>query len=96
MSIQKLLNHINVAKHLSNHIIGEHHTPGHRKTFGAIIMMIGVLIVKLTLMFDAWILHFLGDVIGFAIHGVGLIPFVNDVEKPKKEQQKETTKCETC
>lgn len=44
-------------------------------------MFIGVGIVKASAMVDLWIIHFVADVVGYGIHGLGLIVFANLVEK---------------
>lgn len=30
---------------------------------------------------EIFIIHFIGDIIGYALHGIGLIPYIGDLEK---------------
>jgi len=77
----RFLDCINIAKHVTNHLVGKDHTAKHQKIAGAVIMVIGVAIGKLSLLIDAHMVHYIGDVIGYAIHGIGLIPFAKDFEQ---------------
>lgn len=44
-------------------------------------MVFGVSVVQASYLIDVWILHFMADVVGYGIHGLGLIVFTNRVEK---------------
>ncbi len=72
---------LDISKPICNHLIGEHHSQTHRKATGVIIMVFGVGITKFLLIFDPMIIHFIGDIVGYAFHGIGLLPFVNSLEK---------------
>ena len=72
---------LDISKPICNHLIGEHHSQIHRKATGVIIMVFGVGITKFLLIFDPMIIHFIGDIVGYAFHGIGLLPFVNSLEK---------------
>lgn len=77
----RLLDKINVSRYILKHLLGDNHTDKHRKCVGIVIMASGVCLVKATMAIDSFTLHIIGDVVGYAIHGIGLIPFVSDIEK---------------
>lgn len=77
----KFLDCINLSKYINNHLVGKDHTIRHQKIAGIAIMLTGVAIGKLSLLIDAHLIHYIGDVVGYGIHGIGLIPFVKDFEK---------------
>lgn len=79
------LSFINVARKVADHLLGKHHTAKHRKYIGGIMMLFGVGLVKVLGVFDSHILHFFSDVVGYALHGIGLIPFISDFEKCVKD-----------
>lgn len=80
-STRKFVVLLDVSKPICNHLIGECHSQSHRKITGIAIMIFGVGITKVLLIFDPIIIHFIGDIVGYAFHGIGLLPFVNSLEK---------------
>lgn len=85
--MNNLIHKIDVSKHIAHHIAGKDHTVVHRRITGGIIMALGVGLVKLSLMSPIPIIHFFGDLVGFAIHGIGLIPFIKGIEEPEKKTE---------
>lgn len=79
--MRKLFISLDISKPICNHLVGEHHSQSHRKITGIVIMVFGVGITKILLIFDYGIVHFIGDIVGYAFHGIGLLPFVNSLEK---------------
>lgn len=75
----KTLSKCDLTKPLTDHIAGKNHTKTHRRCVGGVILIIGVLISKLG--GDIVVLHVVFDAFGYALHGVGLIPFIADIEK---------------
>ena len=81
-----ILHCLDFSYHISNHLIGPDHTPTHRKVVGVLIMVFGGSLIGIIGEIGHNIIyHVLGDVIGNGVHGIGLIPFIKDVEK-KVEQ----------
>lgn len=78
--LTQLVERINLAKVLANHLFGRRHTDKHRKICGIVVMIAGVSIAKLSVLINYNIVHFMGDGIGYAIHGIGLSPFLSDFE----------------
>lgn len=78
--MNKILETINISKHIANHVAGKHHTNTHRRISGITVMIVGVGIVNASHFCDVFIIHFVADVIGYAVHGLGLIPFVSSIE----------------
>ena len=76
--MQRIVEILNLPKTICHHAIGHHHSPHHRMIAGAGIMCVGVLVAKsAALVSPHWfIVHVTVDIIGYAIHGVGTIPFV--------------------
>lgn len=97
-SVNKLANiiatNLNVSKVICNHLIDEKHTDRHRCFAGVFIMVIGVSISKIHVAYIA--VHFLLDGVGYAIHGIGLIPFVDALSKiAHKDEKKESDENKT-
>lgn len=79
----------NIPHLICNHIIGKEHKIQHRITVGTVIMMIGVLISKGGGGISLVIVHYLSDAIGYGLHGIGLIPwieYITDNVERKNEQ----------
>jgi len=75
-----LFNVLNLPKHICNHLLNDkNHSHVHRMCVGLIIMPIGVFISKCFA--DIHVAHFLCDIVGYAIHGVGLVPFIEVITK---------------
>jgi membrane-associated HD superfamily phosphohydrolase len=87
-----ILANLNVSKVVCNHLISESHSHTHRMIAGIFIMSVGVSISKIHVAFV--VVHFLLDGVGYAIHGIGLIPFVEALSKHAGESVKEETKDE--
>lgn len=75
------LNKLNASAYIANHLIGQQHTPKHQKLTGFIIMVIGVAISESCLNINIHIINSIGHIVGYGIHGIGLIPFAKDFEK---------------
>ena len=78
-----ILKKLDISKPIAHHLIGEQYTSRHRKCIGASIMVVGVGLVQASHTIDVFIIHFACDVIGYAIHGLGAIPFISSIEKSK-------------
>lgn len=82
MNFHLLIDYINLPKHAAKHIVGSEHNETHHRIAGIFTMIIGVIIAKITMMWHVnFILHILFDVIGYGLHGIGLIPFAYGFEK---------------
>lgn len=69
-----ILHDINIARHIANHLIGEHHTDRHRMIIGGFIMLIGVLFAKSGEHY--YLLHIATEMGGYFVHAIGAIPFI--------------------
>lgn len=74
---------INFVKWLCTHILGEKHTLRHRMIVGALIMITGVFVSKLGVAHPA--LHYFTDMTGYFIHGIGGIPYIEQLSKFVKD-----------
>jgi hypothetical protein len=76
--------HPDVPKAVRSHLLGAHHTARHRYITGGIIMIVGVSMVKLiSPMISSHIVHIFLDVVGYSLHGIGLIPMIKAFEGGK-------------
>lgn len=75
----------NTPKMLCEHLLGEEHTHGHRMTFGVIFMVIGVGVSKCFV--EIHVLHLICDGIGYALHGMGALPFVERLQQMFREER---------
>jgi hypothetical protein len=88
--IQIIVYNLNIPARVCDHVMGQKHEIRHRRTAGGIIMVIGVLMAHFATETHILILTITGDILGYALHGTGLIPFLEGEEK--KEQEKEENK----
>ena len=79
MCLKTTLRKINVVHGVCNHIVGKNHAFVHRAVGGVVVMIGGVLIAKTLGHHPEFYLATIGDVLGYGLHGVGLIPFVEEV-----------------
>lgn len=70
---------VNVSKVIADHVVGKKHSMKHRKRIGVSVMVIGVSIAHFAANGNI-VTSIVGDLIGYAIHGIGLIPFVESEE----------------
>jgi hypothetical protein len=80
-TLQASLNKVNVIHKACDVLAGEHHHPILRFAFGIVVMLCGVYIAKTIGHHHTEIIAFAGDTVGYGIHGVGLIPFVEAILK---------------
>lgn len=78
---QTFLERINLPRVICMHLVGAKHTGLHRKIVGIIIMTCGVGVVHVFSLFHIEIVQFMGETVGAAIHGTGLIPFLQSLDK---------------
>lgn len=76
MKNRKDLEKLNVAKTICNHLVGKEHTKNHRIFTGIILMIFGVGLTVIAKSFASSIIHFIGDAIGYLLHGLGGYPIV--------------------
>lgn len=80
-----MIKYVDIPKNLCNHVIGDNHTHKHRLICGTIIIMIGVGIVKGAMFFEGVAVHFIAESVGFLIHGIGSIPYIELISKIGKD-----------
>lgn len=66
----------NPSRVICNHLIGREHRLVHRIIVGVIIMVFGVYMTKLAADTHILVIDIIGDTVGFLLHGIGGIPFV--------------------
>lgn len=66
----------NVARPICDHLLNHDHTHAHRMVVGVMVMSVGVCIAKAAGHHEIELVAYLGDGIGYGIHGLGLTPFV--------------------
>lgn len=79
---EAILEAVNLPKMISGHLFGERHTEKHRMYVGVLVIFAGVAISKFPL--GGFIVHYLCDAVGYGVHGVGLIPFVDALTRKKQ------------
>lgn len=71
------LKYCNLPREVCHHLIGKDHTPRHRMIAGAGIMAVGVTLAQVVselVHFPG--AHFIFDMVGYGVHGLGLVPFI--------------------
>lgn len=99
MNKHSFIDKVNLSKHLASHIVGENHTPKHRRIAGFFIAVFGLSLAEYSSHLGI-VIKMVGDLIGFSLHAIGAIPYLNDLEKlikePQKEKKENETACTTC
>lgn len=85
-----MIKYLNLPKVLCQHAIGHHHTVGHRMVAGTTIMGIGVGTAKAAVLFHSLPLHMSLDLVGYLIHGIGAVPFVEYLLDEHQEQHRKS------
>lgn len=67
---------LNVVYVISDHLFDGKHSTRHRMAVGAIVMVFGVVVSKSGFGFAHAVAHYAADIIGYAIHGLGAVPFI--------------------
>lgn len=80
------LRHFDLSKAICNHLVGDHHTRTHRYSAGICIMAVGVGLTKVVLFTEIGLVHAFGDLIGYGVHGIGAIPFVDSLISKHKDK----------
>jgi hypothetical protein len=86
VKILRVVRVADIPKKVCNNLIGEHHTSIHRMTAGAVIMVVGVTIAKLEPSGMFHILHYTCDIVGYALHGLGTVPFIDALLKGNENE----------
>lgn len=76
MKTAKILRYINVPRLMAVHVMGKNHNEGHHMVAGVVVMVVGVMIAKSAEHLQYEVLKYLADMVGYAIHGIGLTPYV--------------------
>jgi len=72
------------------HFLGEKHTHAHRIIIGVFVMGFGVGIAKIHT--EYIIIHFVYDMCGYLIHGIGAVPIIEFLTHKTNEKSKEKEK----
>jgi hypothetical protein len=67
---------LNIVRPICSNLVGKNHEFHHRALVGVCIMIFGVIIAKTVGHNEQEIIAILGDTLGYGLHGMGLIPFV--------------------
>lgn len=83
--VQMVCHNVNVPRVLCDHMLNEGHTSRHRMAVGALVMVCGVMIAKCTSHAAYEALEVSGDLLGYLIHGIGAVPFVDHLIQSVRE-----------
>lgn len=79
MKLVDAIRRINVMHPVCKTVFGANHHFAHRAVFGVGIMIGGVVVAKTLGHHPEFHLAVIGDTLGYGLHGVGLIPFVEEI-----------------
>lgn len=79
MKVERITNALHLPKHICNHLIGKNHSSGHRMIAGVFVMGIGVAIAKSGGEVHMFLIHYVTDMVGYLVHGIGCLPFVEQL-----------------
>lgn len=79
LKILRVLRKANLMHLVCDHVMGERHTHRHRMIAGGVVMAIGVVIAKAGGEIHMAAVHFIADGIGYLIHGIGAVPYVESL-----------------
>lgn len=84
MKVERLAAALHLPKHICNHLIGHDHSKGHRMVAGVVVMGIGVAIAKSGGEIHLFMIHYVADMVGYLVHGIGCLPFVEHLLDEEK------------
>lgn len=87
--MKRVLHICNVPRIICHRLIGGHHTPGHRMAVGLVIMIGGVAVAKSAHAAEYVIIQGGLDLLGYAIHGLGAVPFIEWLLEEEKDREEE-------
>jgi hypothetical protein len=74
--IHILVSRANIARPICAAMLGKHHSPVHRMAAGVVVMAVGVACAKFFGHMPSSTVAFIGDAVGYGLHGLGLTPFI--------------------
>lgn len=77
MLLEWLQRNANLPKIICNHLLGNQHCHRHRMVVGVLVMLTGVFIATATHESQYQTVQYAGDTMGYLIHGMGCIPFID-------------------
>ena len=82
--VLKVLRRVNVVRTACDHMMGPNHSTVHRILAGGVVMLVGVVLAKYAGHHEVVVVQYVGDLVGYGIHGLGLTPIaevlLEDVE----------------
>lgn len=85
--LPKWLDNLNVSRAIATHVLGSNHTHAHRIAIGTGVAFTGVVIAHSAAEL-IWIISIPLDFLGYALHGIGLIPFIDHISSDEKIDDK--------
>lgn len=67
---------LHLPRQLCTFLLGKEHKSSHRMVAGLIVMSVGVAIAKLGADVHEFGVHYMADAMGYAVHGMGALPFI--------------------
>lgn len=80
-SLILFLRRINLARYIAKNLLGDKASARHRKISGIALMVVGVGLTQLAALCEVHFVHFLAEILRDGLGGVGILPFVDAVEK---------------
>lgn len=76
---------LNLPRVALRHMTGKDHSPAHHMIAGGGIMVIGVMVAKSAIFLpDLFVIHIGVDLVGYLIHGIGAVPFIEHLINNEK------------
>jgi hypothetical protein len=76
--MKKIIDLVNLPKHITAHVCGPQHSVTHRRFVGFIVFMIGYSLTHMS--GGIFAVQVITDNIGLYLHAAGLIPFIEGIE----------------
>lgn len=71
--VRLILVRVNVIRPICSVVLGKNHSILHRMVAGFLMAAVGVFVAKHG---ASWVNEYLADGVGYGLHGVGLVPFI--------------------
>jgi len=79
--VKTVIHLVNLPRIICNHLVSKEHNTSHRLCVGSMFVVIGVGLAQVEF---SPVVHFFSEAVGYMIHGLGAVPFIDLLIKEKE------------